>query len=236
MVSVYFSYALLALLATALLIAAYTDFRRREIDNWLNAAIALAAPLYWFTAGLTWVDVTFMVGQSILTFVVCCVLFVIRQMGGGDVKLLTALALWFAPLTFFQLVFMMGILGGGASVAMALFNMDRRPGEMARDGLAMLAGGLWVAACIAVAFAMVTGRSLLSASTSQALFGALSAPWLFTAIAIVVLVTFTLGLIHIMRRQKSRLPIPYGIAIAAAGLWILGHRAASSIGIGGVPG
>ena len=46
------SYALLAGLATALLLAALTDLRRREIDNGLNGAIALAAPLYWLASGL----------------------------------------------------------------------------------------------------------------------------------------------------------------------------------------
>ena len=44
----YLSYGLLAALAIALLIAAFTDLRRRQIDNWLTAAIALGAPLFWF--------------------------------------------------------------------------------------------------------------------------------------------------------------------------------------------
>jgi prepilin peptidase CpaA len=40
------SYGLLGALAIALLIAAVTDIRRREIDNWLNGVIALGAPLF----------------------------------------------------------------------------------------------------------------------------------------------------------------------------------------------
>lgn len=39
-------YGLVGLLAIALLYAAFTDIRRRQIDNWLNAAIALLAPVY----------------------------------------------------------------------------------------------------------------------------------------------------------------------------------------------
>lgn len=48
-----FRYLLLAGLAIALVTAAVTDLRRREIDNWLNAAIALTAPLYWWASGLS---------------------------------------------------------------------------------------------------------------------------------------------------------------------------------------
>jgi prepilin peptidase CpaA len=44
------SYGLLAALAIALLVAAYTDMRRRQIDNELNAIIALAAPLFWWAS------------------------------------------------------------------------------------------------------------------------------------------------------------------------------------------
>ena len=45
-----FSYGLLAALAIALLVAAFTDWRRRQIDNKLTAAIALTAPLFWLAA------------------------------------------------------------------------------------------------------------------------------------------------------------------------------------------
>jgi prepilin peptidase CpaA len=30
-----------------------------------------------------------------------------------------------------------------------------------------------------------------------------------------------MGIYHIMRRQRDRLAIPYGVAIAFAGLWVL---------------
>ena len=33
--------------------------------------------------------------------------------------------------------------------------------------------------------------------------------------------TLAFGAWHIMRRRKERLAIPYGVAISAAGLWIL---------------
>jgi prepilin peptidase CpaA len=48
----FISYGLLIALAIALVVAAFTDIRRRQIDNWLNGAIALGAPLFWWASGL----------------------------------------------------------------------------------------------------------------------------------------------------------------------------------------
>ncbi len=76
MPNVEFHYVLLGALAIALVVAAITDIRRREIDNWLNAAIALAAPLYWWASGLSlWPDVAWQLGIAIITFAICAGLF-----------------------------------------------------------------------------------------------------------------------------------------------------------------
>ena len=141
-------YGLLAALAIALLVAAFTDLKSRRIANGLNGAIALGAPLFWWASDLAlWPDVAMQVGVAALTLVVLGALFALRAMGGGDVKLLTALALWISPALFLKLVIMMALLGG---VLTLLF-----------------------------------------------------AAW------------------HVMRRQKERLAIPYGVAIAMAGLWVI---------------
>ncbi|KHK92972.1 A24 family peptidase [Novosphingobium malaysiense] len=219
-----FSYALLAALATALLVAAFTDLRRREIDNGLNAAIALAAPLWWLSMGFTWIDVAFQLGLAAITFVFACILFAMRQMGGGDVKLLTALALWVSPLNFVQLIVLMAVIGGAASVAMAAFNMKRVPGETARDALALFVAAAWVWGACAIIFSLVTGRPLIGAETANAVAAFLPHAWIFALAGLGMVVIFTLGFFHIMRRQNSRLPIPYGIAISAAGLWVLGEQ------------
>jgi len=72
----------------------------------------------------------------------------LNLLDGGDVKLLTALALWIAPALFLKLVIMMALLGG--------------------------------------------------------------------------VLTLIFGAWHVMRRQREKLAIPYGVAIAMAGLWVLG--------------
>jgi prepilin peptidase CpaA len=215
------SYALLAALATALLVAAATDLHRREIDNRLNAAIALAAPLYWLAAGLDWVSVLFQLGLALATFAAACTLYATRQMGGGDVKLLSALALWFVPASFVQLIVIMGVIGGAASIAMAVFNMRRQPGESLRDGLSTVAATLWVLGACALAYAAATGRPLIDPATANAIAGSLPEGWPLAVLSLALLGLFAVGMTHIFRRQRGPIPIPYGIAISGAGLWVL---------------
>jgi prepilin peptidase CpaA len=227
-----FSYALLAALAMALGFAAFTDMRRRQIDNWLNLAIALSAPLFWFASGLDWAGVAFQIGLAFITFAVACALFATRQMGGGDVKLSTALALWFVPSSFLQLVMMMAMIGGGASIAMAFFNMDRRPGETVRVIAATIAAFAWVGFAAAACWGIATGTPLLGPATADALARFVPNGWQLMLLLLAAVMIVALGLSHILRRQKSRLPIPYGVAISAAGIWVLADRYLST-GFGG---
>ncbi|PZQ56171.1 MAG: potassium:proton antiporter [Novosphingobium pentaromativorans] len=216
-----FSYALLLALAIALIVAAFTDLKRREIDNTLNLAIAMAAPLWWWSMGFGWIDVAWQVGLAVLTFVVACALFAMRQMGGGDVKLLTALALWFVPSGFGQVIVLMAMIGGGASVAMAAFNMERVPGERMRDAIGWIVALGWVWAAGSVVYALATHRPVISPERLGAIHDALPQPWLLAPIVLAGTLLFLFGFRHIMRRQKSRLPIPYGVAISAAALWVM---------------
>ncbi|MDE2301582.1 MAG: prepilin peptidase [Sphingomonadales bacterium] len=141
-----FSYVLLCGLAIALLIAATTDLRRRQIDNGLNAAIALAAPLFWWASGLGWPAVGFQLLVALGAFAVLAVLFAFRAMGGGDVKLLTALALWIRPAWFLQLVTIMAILGGVLTIVFAAWHITRRRKERIAVpyGVAIAGAGLWI--------------------------------------------------------------------------------------------
>lgn len=142
-----FKYGLLAALAIALLIAAFTDLRTRQIGNWLNGAIALGAPLFWWASGLSlWPEIAAQVGVALAAFVVLAGLFALRAMGGGDVKLLTVLALWIEPAWFLKLVVMMALLGGVLTIAFAGWHVIRgRKGKLAIPyGVAIASAGLWV--------------------------------------------------------------------------------------------
>lgn len=143
------TYGLLAALAIALAVAAATDIATRRIGNRLNAAIALVAPLFWWASGLSlWPGVAVQLALAAVTLALCAGLFAIRAMGGGDVKLLTALALWIEPAAFARLVLAMALLGGVLTLLMIAARARRGRGERLAVpyGVAIAAAGLWVLA------------------------------------------------------------------------------------------
>lgn len=114
----YASTGLLIVLAILLIIAAVTDLRARIISNRLNIAIAVLAPVYWMACGLpAWPDmaVQFVVGLGV--FALFTALFAMGVMGGGDVKLLGAIALWFPWSQLPSMLMIMAIIGGVVTLA-----------------------------------------------------------------------------------------------------------------------
>jgi prepilin peptidase CpaA len=75
-------------------------------------------------------------------------LFVAGWMGGGDVKLLAALALWIQPFWFAQLIFVMAIAGGVLTIVFATWHFaTRRKDKPAIPyGVAISGAGLWALA------------------------------------------------------------------------------------------
>lgn len=103
----------ISLLAMLLISAGIEDVRHREIANWKNAAIALLAPLWWWSNGaMLWPDVVVQLAIAALIFAFFCVAFHFGQMGGGDVKMIGALSLWLPVLPMFAMLAAMSIVGG----------------------------------------------------------------------------------------------------------------------------
>ena len=143
------AYGLLAALAIALLIAAVSDLRTRLIHNWLTFGIALAAPAFWWASGLSlWPGVAGQIGLGLAAFAVLAGLFAAGAMGGGDVKLLTALALWLPWQPFLKLVVAMALLGGVLTLlCVARHRIGRHTGKLEIPyGVAIAGAGLWVLA------------------------------------------------------------------------------------------
>jgi prepilin peptidase CpaA len=112
---------LLSTLAVMVVIASVTDWRARTIPNWLNGAIAVGALLWWWANGYApWPTIAMLVAQAAAVFGVFAAMFAIGAMGGGDVKMITALALWFQPPEFFHLISVMAIAGGVLTLAMLI--------------------------------------------------------------------------------------------------------------------
>lgn len=139
------TYGLLGMLAIALLTAAFTDIRRRKIDNKLNAAIAATAPLYWWAAGMAlWPDVAIQIGFAVAVAALLIGLWSMKWIGGGDIKLLAALALWIPPIPYVTLLTVMALVGGVLTILIACFHIAaRRKGKpVVPYGVAIAIGGL----------------------------------------------------------------------------------------------
>jgi prepilin peptidase CpaA len=122
---------LLLALVLLLLSAAIEDVRTREIANWKNAAIALLAPLWWLASGLTlWPGVAIQLGLAALVFGLFVGAFAIGQMGGGDVKLIGALALWLPPEPLLWMLVLMSLLGGALTVLMLIDKRLRKKQQL----------------------------------------------------------------------------------------------------------
>jgi prepilin peptidase CpaA len=138
--------ALGALLASLLVTAAVTDWRRREIDNWLNGVIALAAPLFWWVTGLAlWPDMAIQCAVAAAVFALFAGMFALGAMGGGDVKLLGALSLWLAPLDVMRMLIVMSLIGGALTIVMLIRQkMLKLTGKPEIPyGIAIALAGIW---------------------------------------------------------------------------------------------
>jgi len=110
-----------AVLAALLLWAGVEDVRRRTIANAKNAAIALLAPVWWLAAGLqVWPDMAVQVAVAAAMLFLFALAFRFGMMGGGDVKMIAALALWFPWTRFLELLVVMSLAGGAITVAMLI--------------------------------------------------------------------------------------------------------------------
>lgn len=126
-----FTEILLGILAILLVYAAVVDVRTFTISNRLNLAIALMAPLFWLSVGLPlWPDAAIQVAVAAGVFALLAVAFYTGMMGGGDVKLAAALALWFAPATTVLFLVYMSIGGGVLTlVVLILHRMKKKAGK-----------------------------------------------------------------------------------------------------------
>lgn len=138
---------LILLLAVALLAAAAGDIRSRTIPNWLNGAIALAALPFWWVLGLTlWPDIAIQLGVALAVFLLFALAFQLGAMGGGDVKLVSALALWLPPLAVIKLLIIMSLAGGVlTAVMLARHRLSKSTHTLEIPyGVAIAFAGLWL--------------------------------------------------------------------------------------------
>jgi prepilin peptidase CpaA len=142
------SHLVLAGFAALLVWAALSDARDYLIPNKLPLAIAALAPVWWLTTSAAALP-AILAGAAV--FVLGFVLFARGMMGGGDVKLMSAIALWAGPALVLPFLFATAIVGGVLSLVMLPIFRPRGAGATLAQatvpyGVAISAGGLFVAA------------------------------------------------------------------------------------------
>ena len=140
-----FTDLLLLALAATLVVAAVIDARTFTISNRLNLSVALGAPLYWASIALApWPGIAIQLAAGVTVFSVLAAAFYAGMMGGGDVKLAAALALWFPPAGTLKLLVLMSLAGGALTMVILLWHrFKQREGRpQIPYGIAIAFGGL----------------------------------------------------------------------------------------------
>jgi prepilin peptidase CpaA len=140
-----FTELLLLWLAAMLVVAAVIDMRTFTISNRLNLAVALGAPVYWLSIALgPWPGIAIQLAAGGAVFALLACAFYVGMMGGGDVKLAAALALWFPPVLTIKFLVLMSLAGGALTLGILVWHrIRRREGRpQIPYGVAIAVGGL----------------------------------------------------------------------------------------------
>jgi prepilin peptidase CpaA len=144
-----FSPILLWLLAVMLLVAAIGDLRSREISNWLNGSIACLAIPFWFSLGMSpWPDMAIQLAIGVTVFAAFATLYHFGGIGGGDVKMIAALSLWFPFGSLVTVLVVMSLAGGVLTLGMIIRQRMLKTSEKIEIpyGVAIAFAGLWAIA------------------------------------------------------------------------------------------
>ena len=140
-----FTDLLLVALAVILVFAAAVDVRTFTISNRLNLTVALLAPVYWESVALpVWPGFAVQLTAAAIVFVLLAGAFYAGMMGGGDVKLAAALALWFPPVGTIKFLVLMSLAGGVLTLGiLGWHRLQKRDGRPEIPyGVAIAFGGL----------------------------------------------------------------------------------------------
>ncbi len=137
----YLNLAILAAFIFAVCLAALEDIRTFKIPNWASATVAIAfVPYYLLHSWLFPIGMHLLIAAGI--FVISVIFWKLRLIGGGDVKLLTAVGLWLGPDLALQFMLLMTLASLVIAIAIILirkFSWVAYASEAPRPVLRMMA-------------------------------------------------------------------------------------------------
>lgn len=100
-----------------------------RIPNWANLALVVAFPVFAGAATLSGTDLWWLghLGAAAIVFVAGLGMFFARTLGGGDVKLLAASALWVGMKGLLPLIVWIGLSGGVLVLVLLLVRRNLLP-------------------------------------------------------------------------------------------------------------
>lgn len=118
---------ILVIFSTLMLWAAYSDLSSYTLSNRLCLAVALLYPVYLLTLifhnhGLPVADIMISLALAVIIFIICAGFFALGLMGGGDVKLMPAVALWAGADHILPYLFIASVTGGLFAIAVIVRN------------------------------------------------------------------------------------------------------------------
>jgi prepilin peptidase CpaA len=136
-ISIGLHYFSIGIFCIALVYGAISDLRTLEIPNRVPIAIALTFLPAALIAAMVPINILFHYGVALIIFAVGAVLFAKGYVGGGDVKFLAAVCVWWDVWQLGAYLVTVGILGG----ALALFVIFAGRMELTRRVLPWLETG-----------------------------------------------------------------------------------------------
>jgi prepilin peptidase CpaA len=153
--------AVVSLAFPALLLwAAASDLARFEIPNAIPLALVMAFAAYAVAAGLPAAEVAWNCAVGALALAVGAGLFFARVLGGGDAKLIAAVAIWTGASGLPRFLVAMALVGGVLALGLTLYRLVPAPAWSwlrrlharrgdAPYGVAIAGGGIaWYSAAI----------------------------------------------------------------------------------------
>jgi prepilin peptidase CpaA len=152
-----------ALMATA----AAVDFRCLVIPNWLTLGLLLLWPVdAAMTPAITLRAGAATAGVAFAVFWCGCLLFSLRLVGGGDVKLLAVAALWAGAARLPMLLLLTGIFGGALAL-LSLIGVGGRPGPTRQAAAAARKAARIAPSATPVPYGMAIAGAALVAALPQ---------------------------------------------------------------------